>query len=519
MCVNFNYECHYRLVPRRRRGNSGKAEASDRKHSTDKTGDTISTPEQLAPDSNGDDANDGHFASTLESNSGSAFVRKFAMNVDPSNVPTSQMLGWNIFLGERQTPLSRIPESITSLLSFEAMRDLSNIYFTKVDPCYGFVDRSNIDQAIVRRWLPNADTSYDAILCGLAAVGCLYSTLQDRETESGLIILAKTRLDIASSEPPSLNNATGWVLRTVYLRMAAKLDEAWMSSCTALHAIDAAGLHCEPDANVSFRHSTEEVSAETRRRIFGVARHLNIWLSFDLGRSRVILQNVSTVPPAPRPGDYTTELLGLLPYSEALDPGKTPSTNQLLSTFSEVLGRSHSQPPSILAQSNLILCLYRRLYTLKTKIPEPMLEKAVLLIQRALAAACSLVETGSPWHHVANIPFQCVCTLLAIDTVQSFSVLAEATACLETVLQRWRTRSTEDGSSAARALIHIHRKRREADTKRQSELLQLYPSEWPISDGSFDDFSLGQAFDEIPWFNELIPDMDFGMFESPLSMT
>ena len=120
------------------------------------------------------------------------------------------------------------------------------------------------------------------------------------------------------------------------------------------------------------------------------------------------------------------------------------------------------------------------------------------------------------WHHVANIPFQCVCTLLAIDTVASFSLLADAMSCLEAVTQKWRTRATEEVSTAAHVLIHIHRQRREADAQKQTELLQLYPAQPPTTEEIFDGFVPGQGFDDIPWFSELIPDVNFDFLQSVL---
>ena len=455
----------------------------------------------------------GSFATSLESNSGSTFVHTFATAVsDPSNVPQVPMFpAWNLFLGARQMAPPVLSQSITDILSFTDMENLATMYLTKLDPCYGFIDRAALDQGIRQRWLPNSQyTRYDAVLCGVAALGCLFSTLKDLETEARLFSLAKYFLDLTVSQEPSVDSAIAWVLRTVYLRLTAKPDEAWMASCTALHVIDAVGLHCEPDATPHFSRAARECTPDTRRRIFGVARHLNIWLSFDLARSRVILQNVSSIPPSTRPNDYTTELLELLPYTENLDPAKTLKGAELLAAFSEVVKRTHTQSPSVLAQCNLMLCLYRRLYTLKWTISTSALEKAVQLIQQGIRAVYMTVENGSPWHHVANVPFQSICTLLAIDTAQSFSLLSDAVSCLDAVNQAYQTEATKDAVTAARALIYMHQKRREADVKRQSEMLNLYPPTQTTNEESWDNLVLSQAFTDLPWWNDLIPDLDFG---------
>lgn len=116
-------------------------------------------------------------------------------------------------------------------------------------------------------------------------------------------------------------------------------------------------------------------------------------------------------------------------------------------------------------------------------------------------------------HHLANVPFQAICTLLAIDTPQSFSLLADATACLDTVNQAYQTKATRDAVAAARALVWMHQQRREADFRRQSEMLKLYPNPQIANDQSFDDFLLSQAFTDLPWVNDLLPEMDFGALE------
>ncbi|KAJ4300659.1 hypothetical protein N0V90_002746 [Kalmusia sp. IMI 367209] len=425
------------------------------------------------------------------------------------------MLGWNVFLGQRQILPSVSLRSVTDMISHTDMQGLAVIYFAKIDPCYGFVNRDQVNGGIQKRWLPDSrQSTFDAVLCGIAAIGCVFSNLQDLQTEANLFNLAKSFLNLSGPENISVDIATAWVLCTVYLRLTATPDETWIASCTALHIIDAAGLHCEPDANASFRSASHVCAPDTRRRILGVARHLNVWLSFDLGRTRVILQNMSTVSPAPQDGDFTTELLGLLSYTENMDPSKDISGPELVTAVSEVLDRTHTQPPSVLAQCNLMLCLYRRLYTLRWPVADEIMGKAVHLIERGIQAVHTSIEAGSPWHHVANVPFQSICTLLAIDTVQSFSLLRPTLLCLAAVSNTFQTKATKDALTAAHALISMHQKRRETDVLRQSEMLKLYPASEPAGDDMFEHFDLNQAqaFTDLPWFNEFFSDSEITNF-------
>ena len=207
----------------------------------------------------------------------------------------------------------------------------------------------------------------------------------------------------------------------------------------------------------------------------------------------------------------TSELFELLPYCERLDPGKSVQPEELLKMLSEILERTHFEPPSILAQTNLMLCVYRRLYTAKTAFPKESLAKAVNLIRKGITAVHTAMAGHHPWHHVANVPFQCICTLLAIDTEQSFSLLADSMSCLETVSQVYGTKATNDAVDAAHFLIYIHQKRREADVKRQSELLKLYPSAQTPQEDILGSLQFNE-FGAVPWFNDLIYDTNIPLF-------
>lgn len=396
-CEGFNYDCVYRSTPRRKRLKSNEMASTH----------LLSPPEEAStvrPDEQGVVSPVEFSRNLQQANSGSAFVQNFSMAVDPSNRPLP-FLAWNLFLGERsvKSPTENL-QSITDLLSFSDMSQLAEAFFSKVDRCYGFLDKDGVEQAIQQRWSSTGNsTLYDAVLCGVAAVGNVFSNLQDFITETAIFSLVKWLL--SNSEEVTVDSALAWVLRTVYLRVAGRPEEAWMSSCTALHMVDAAGLHCEPtvDCDTRFQTAGRNMTPDDRRRTFGVARHLNVWLSFDLSRSRVVLQNgsitpPSSVPPSHRPNDYTNELLGLLRYTESLDPGKALSGAELLASFTEVLDRVHTQPPSVLAQNNLMLCLYRRLYTLRYEVPSDVLAKAISLIQQGIRAVHSMVENGSPWY-------------------------------------------------------------------------------------------------------------------------
>ena len=413
----------------------------------------------------------------MDANSGATFVRELALSLDPVNAPRMHLFAWNGFWGARQTdhPVP-MDSSITGLLSQFDMETLAMVYFDKVDPCYGFVDRNEVHRRIKQRWRSSLlGDPYDAVLCGIAALACLFSRCQSKEVELSLAEAARVELERTLSDVPDHDTATGWVLRVAYLRMTSSPHTAWMASCLMMHVIEAAGLHREASEHYSVHTGVSSGNDEIRRRLFGVAQHLNLWISFDVGRTRVSLRNATRTPPSERPGDYTTELLGLLPHTEMLDPAKTTSTEELASALDVVLERTHSEPPSILAQTNLVLCLYRRLRAVDTASVSRVLDKMLALMARAIHSAQAMLNACSPWHHIANIPFQIICTLLAIDTPTSLAQLEDAMQTLENVATTYDTQPLQEAVRTASFIVLLHQRRKEADLAELSGVLRRHP--------------------------------------------
>ncbi|KAK3618757.1 hypothetical protein LTR22_026251 [Elasticomyces elasticus] len=337
------------------------------------------------------------------------------------------------------------------------------MYLEKVHPCYGVVDYGMLHQSVSNAWeRPGGSSAQDAVLCGVGALAYLFSGAKDVTVESSLVLLAKCLLDPSTADPPSRHSATAWVLRTAYLRLTARPEEAWLARCTTLHIIEACDVVKDAGCSEPFSPTRYPGSANIGKRIFGVAQHLNMWMSYDVGRSRVKLPDAGHVSYLTQPNDYTIELLELLPYSQDLDPANEVGEQGLTRALQQILGRTHSQPSSVLAQCNLMLYIYRTLHVSNAPIPEDLLKSVIALTGRSIEAARSSMAAGLPWYHVAKIPFQAVRTLLAIDTMVSFALLSDATACLVAVNDTYQTGASWEAVTAAYALVQLHRKRREA---------------------------------------------------------
>ncbi|PYH42008.1 putative C6 transcription factor [Aspergillus saccharolyticus JOP 1030-1] len=512
-CVQFGVDCHFDLESRKKRDVRLFQLQSSSSSSAAAAPSFLSLP-SLTPDrgvgvqvfSASRSADSQHSPgetaaplNSLDANSGAAFARRLGLKIDPTNAPKLHLFAWN--MGARHNPASApaavalkaggLPVPIVDLISQDEMRSLVAVFFEKVDPCYPFIDRDDLLRNLSRRWLPaSAEESarphgtFDAVLCGVGAFGCLFSQRTAPPLELQLAETARLMLEqqMVSDAPPSVDLVTAWVLRVAYLRMTATPNAAWMASCSLMHLIEATGLHLElPDglaattAAAPLSQPLEPCDPETRRRLFGMARHLNVWISFELARSRVVLHGATSLPPTPRsPTTNPTEIFRLLPMSESLDPNKTQDAPALEAALTDVLNVALTQPPLILVQCNLMLCIYRRLRALNCAVSGALLDRVLAIAEKGLRAAREMVASNCPWHQAANVPFQVVCTLLAIDNRAALMMLGDAMATLREVVAAYDTEVMREAYSTAYLLMLLHQRQKEEDTKALKDVLHMH---------------------------------------------
>ena len=504
-CVRFEYDCHYVSVRKRKGANAAS------KPFAAPGSEARAALEPMSEDSDVSQATINQLQ-TLEANSPAAFVRKLALALDPTNAPRLHLFAWNLFLGARQSDYRPQVRPIVEIISRATMESLASVYFAKVDPCYGFVDQGVLQQRMQSRWNPlSVEQSYDAVLCGIAALGFLFSRIHAEKSEIDVIETAKNILEQCPDAAPGMDIVTGWVLRVAYLRMTAPAHTAWMASCTMMHTIEASGIHSTQTPPTHPGLSAQNIPPDSRKRVLGIARHLNTWISYDLGRSRVALPRNESGMPSARLGDYTIELLNLLPVSERLDPAKDSSIIDLKTALHDVLSGEHTEPPSVLAQCNLTLLLLRRLRALDFNLSGSLLDEVLALTSRAIRSAQAMLNSGNPWHHVANVPFQVVCILLAIDTPSSIVQLADAVKTLNNVAQIYNTEATREALNTACLLVHLHQKRKDADAKSLAEVLQTYsslPFTGSQTNGAWQQNGVEwNGLNNVSWLDELMTDL------------
>ncbi|KAI1139083.1 hypothetical protein F5Y05DRAFT_380795 [Hypoxylon sp. FL0543] len=469
-CTEWGYDCHYEPPSSRRKAPQAPGQSA---------ANSPAIAQSLQPDAHTPktvESENCGLVRHLEANSGAAFVRKLGLRIDPMNAPRLNLFAWNIGARQLSSPIATASAlSIVEITSLEHMKSLAQVYFDKVDPCYGFIDRYLFFDRLDLRWKsPLSPNVYDSVLAGVAAIGCLFSQRNVTISELHLVRSALSCLDTYHlSGPPSIDLLTGWTLRTIYLRMTDSPHSTWIASSTLMHLVEASGLHSESPSSVLL--PAVQCDPYLGRRLVGVARHLNTWTSFDLGLSLVSFQkNELPLPILPKPGDYTAEVLGLLPVSVSLDPGRLKDETDLTSTLSKILEGTHSQPPSVLAQCNLVLCILRRIHTENIDIPPSLVEQVLGFLKKGLGCARTLVMDCSPWHQVPNLSFQILCVLLVMDTRSSLAVLPEAMQTLSLVASTYDTETMREAYGAACLLVLLHQQRRKYDVAIFTETLNIH---------------------------------------------
>ncbi|KAJ0419672.1 major facilitator superfamily domain-containing protein [Aspergillus carlsbadensis] len=448
---------------------------------------------------------------SLTANSGAAFVRRMGLKLDPANAPRLNLFGWNIGARELSSG-APIPSGlpIEAIVSCDDMRKLADVYMHKVHTCYGFIDQVDLSQRLVSRWEPGSSGSmFDSVLAGIAALGFLFSERTVKVTEILLVESAKSTLEsYDGSTAPPLDLITGSLLRVIYMRMTAPPYATWLASCKLIHLIEAAGLHRE--AGDGMDTSSLKVDPALHRRLLGVAQHQNMWTSYDLGLSSVRLK--TDIPSQPLSAnlpqrDFTEELLGLLPVSVNLDPEQDHDDHDLQMTLVQILDREHTQPPSIMAQTNVVLCILRRLHLLNINTSPNLTTRILQQFKRALESARNMVEDCSPWQHMPNVPFNIITILLELDTYAALDQLPEAMETLKLVALAYDTPTMREAYATARLLVYLYQQRRFHDAQTDSgrtsiERQDVRPAlEVPFLEELISDIPTLQGFDFEQFLN------------------
>ncbi|KAK3109885.1 hypothetical protein LTR53_016396 [Teratosphaeriaceae sp. CCFEE 6253] len=468
MCTQFEYKCYFEKHPRKR---SKLVQQNEALHDgvavvpadpvapglLRREG-TVTEPEPAKEDRTG--IEDATKMRSMEANSGIAFTRLLGLRLDPSSGPKLFTFGWN--LGRSTYSVATTP-AITDFLALDQMHALGRLYFAHVHPLYGFLDEAwTIDQ-INWRWAnPEACRAPDHILAGIAALGILWSDGSLNGVLPQIVDLAKLALEGTSiMQPPCLIDVTSWVLRVLYLRLTDHPHATWMATCTAMHLVESTGIHQEQSFSTLHPHANDHLNdTELRRRTFWVARMLNTWISFE-----VALRGITCLLPTARDKhDFTTDYIGLYSISCCLDPDRTNQAGQWEEFITQLEAYEVRHDGIMLSKANLALCGYRRIRLANPALLNDVTNRIINIGLSGLEAARRFANQGMPWWHVANVPFQCVCVFLAMDTRESLAQVATAMRALEYVVDKFKTVAMKEALKTARFLVRLSKKRKDEDS-------------------------------------------------------
>ncbi|TKA29551.1 hypothetical protein B0A50_03564 [Salinomyces thailandicus] len=424
----------------------------------------------------------------VRANSAIAFPRILGMDMESETIPRLHSFAWHT--GIRAEPVEEAV-LLTSLLTWADVQQLAKSYFTIVEPEFGLLDEADfMMQAASRFSDPAGQKDIDALIFGVAAIGSFFSpNPHPKETE--FIFGARNVLVQRSlSHSPSPNNVASWILRTIYLRLCSRPHGSWLCSSIAMHQAEASGLHKEMQtiAVVYPAAPTGDIElGKTRRRLFWIARALNIIMSFEYGRSRVSFDVVTTKKPAAESGSHAhqfVELADLLPndfVDREREPDPPAALGNALTKIEELQSDSGFMT---LLKADLAFAIYRRLWLMSLTDAKDRAESVINIGRSALDASGKLLETRTPWWNVVHAPFQFLCVLLAISTPKSLSHVQEALSLLLRIAQTFNTHMVQEAYNQALALVKMSQQRKQKEIEALNAGHQAPPFEDHPSVGS-----------------------------------
>ncbi|KAK6382122.1 hypothetical protein LTS17_004007 [Exophiala oligosperma] len=393
--------------------------------------------------------------------SGIAMPRRLGQTMNLATHIRFHSYGWN--LNTRLEPTAFVAPAACRLLTFQDLTFYSRIFFQVVDPVYHFLDQQRFVEQCAQYWTSEKENLADleAVVCGVVALGSFFADTP-AAVESSLIEHAKQILDIGCAYAPgrvSMTQIAGWILRTLYLRLTTRPHLSWFASCSTMHIAEAMGLHVNlQDADLISRESGNVTSSSevttSRADLLGCAVFLNMLISAEYGRSRVILQD-ATEPTSPS----RSNVMDLCDIMVRLESTLTQEARTKILTRLSTLPL---EPPIFgLLKTDVTIHLFRRhLHSYQEKLNSE--EAAVLLsiIKDGLSAARDLIPQRQAWWNVLSTPFQSLMTLLAIDTDESLSMIEDTISVLGLVYNTFPTHLAGEVLQTAQLLIQGLEKRK-----------------------------------------------------------
>jgi hypothetical protein len=500
-CARFNHDCQYYqqkgqspLKPIARTATGGEPVGNTLSKGTPNL--TPITPTGLERGDNFMDYSilDPEKGRYLDGSSAIAFPRLMGIHFGATKAPRLHSFAWN--LGIRSEPQPNTLD-ITQFVSLNDVHIYSNEYFMVVHPSFDFLDQQDFIRRASLRWKENPTEdalNFDAVICGVVALGYFVSRKTDNGIEAALTSLAKDRLEsVALTKPPTIDLIAAWILRAIYLRATSRPHASWMASNILMHLIESSGIQHDISSVAIIYPSCKSTNIIDpaqclyRRKVFWVGRAINAIFSYEYSRPRINIDRVSCARIDTEVKSATRDLLRLADM--------IPENSQACTHAEEIVQTRHmldaleagrdAEVPVSLFRADLAFAAYRHLRPFLTSTNSTTDPKIVSNILSIGLAALKAIEGHlskplappapsshstddsviTPWWSLASIPFHFILILLSLDTPESLSRVSTALGTLQAIKRAFNTHLTREAVQNAAMLIHLAQSRKELDVQ------------------------------------------------------
>ncbi|KAL4792930.1 hypothetical protein BDV19DRAFT_367353 [Aspergillus venezuelensis] len=395
------------------------------------------------------------------------------------NPPQMRSFAYNF--GIRPEEASSAHGLLDDLISEADLSFFSNVFFSILGPIFDLTNPKIYTQRCHDYYHTSSSgrsaVAFAAVAAGTAALGSfLFPNRHPRESD--LVQYAKAILDDPSSmRLHGIDHIIAWGLRVMYLRATTRPSNAWIASCTQMHLCEAIGLHEEENIQKMASIPGSAVlghNAEQLRRIFWISWAGHIMICYEYDRSPVQFRAVTCQPIAPIAGSFSNEFVKLIqiipsPNSPFQLDVKSPSpTEQILAHFKSLRNFQTTNPFLLITQAEIAFCFFRRLYALKSPIPDEAITSIIESGIAAVKAAEKQATQGRLFWNVIGSVFQYITVLLALDSSIATPHIGFAFRGLENLAKVADTVMTREALSIARRLLSLKREKK----RREVELLE-----------------------------------------------
>lgn len=447
----------------------------------------------------------------MSQHSAVAFPRSLGVEFQSANPPPLHSFAWNC--GIRAEEAASAQTNLTHLVSFDEFKRYSDIYMATVHPPFGFLDWPYFTKRCNDYWSNQGkDLTFGAVVGGVVALGSFFAFRFGHPRELDIVQHVKTVLeDPTFSRHPSIDQINAWILRTLYLRSTTRPHVAWLASCITIHLAEATGLHQEVHSVLlategdTQAKGMDEAEIERARKTFWMAWSVHTIISYEYGRSAVILNSITCKPIKETIGDSTAihiKIAQLIPRDNMITSSETHK-EELMSALKELSQIQVEHPFLSLSKGDVCFCFYRRLRIMKHVLEKETIQSIIEIGNKAAEAADTFARNGHPWWNILSTTFQYFCVLLAIDTSESLSNVSWVLNILENIVRIMDTHLAVEAFDTAKVLLRdsMAKKRRDlgflenADGQHGPELEGLVDINWDaLLDPTFPDALMSEEF-------------------------